>query len=250
MSEAGPIHGLLPPTGEDPLTEQEVLQAYPWPQSRHWVRAMMVTTLDGAATGPDSLSGSVSSPADQQIFNAVRRDADAVLIGAGTLRAEQYTPMRAKPNDTARREAAGQLPAPVVVVVSGSLDLPWELPLWSESSCRPLVLTGTDADPDNLAIARGHADVVALDEATPQAIVDTLVDRKLPRILCEGGPKLLRDLIAADLVDEADITVSPVFAGNETSPQTPSLSHVAEFRLASVLHGDATLMMRYLAEGR
>lgn len=211
---------------------------------------MMVTTLDGAAVGPDGLSGSVSSPADQQIFNAVRRDADTALIGAGTLRAEQYTPMRAKPADAARREAAGQLPAPVVAVVSGSLDLPWELPLWRESTCKPLVLTHTGADSDQLATAREHADVLVLDQTTPEAIINALVERKLTRIVCEGGPRLLRDLVAADLVDEADITVSPVFAGTEKSPSTQVLPQVTEFRLSHVLHGDDTLMMRYLAQGR
>lgn len=250
MSEAGPVHGPLPLTGDDPLTEDDLLQVYPWPGSGAWVRAMMVTTLDGAAAGPDQLSNSVSSPADQLVFNAVRRDADAVLVGAGTLRAEQYTPMRAKPADTPRREAAGQLPAPVIAVVSRSLDLPWELPVWRESTHRPLVLTPAGGAPARLEAARQHADVVVLDRDVPEALVAALVDRGLRRIVCEGGPRLLRDLIAADLVDEADITVSPVFAGTQTSPPTPSLPHVTRFRLAHVLHGDDTLMLRYLAAGR
>ena len=55
---------------------------------------MMVTTLDGAAAGPDGLSGSISGEADKLVFDAVRREADAVLIGAGTMRAERYGPFR------------------------------------------------------------------------------------------------------------------------------------------------------------
>lgn len=250
MPDAPDVHGPLPLTATDPMTEDAVLEAYPWPDSGRWVRAMMVTTLDGAAVGPDGLSGSVSSPADQLVFNAVRRDADAVLIGAGTMRAEQYTPMRAKPADAARREAAGQLPAPVIAVVSGSLELPWHLPVWRESACRPMVLTGSTVDPARLAKAREHADVVVLDDTDADTIVAALVQRKLTRIVCEGGPRLLRDLVAADLVDEADITVSPVFAGTEPSPTSPALPAVTQFRLAHVLHGEDTLMMRYLAAGR
>ncbi|MBB2893788.1 dihydrofolate reductase family protein [Flexivirga oryzae] len=247
MSDAEDVYGPLPLTGGDPLTGEEVAAAYPWPDARVWVRAMMVTTLDGAATGPDGLSGSVSSPADQLVFNAVRRHADAVLIGAGTMRAEQYTPMRAKPADTASRAASGQAPAPVIVVVSASLNLPWDLPVWRESAVRPLVVTSTHADRSQLAIAGEHATVVAMDDITPTAIVDALVDRDLPRIVCEGGPRLLRDLVGAGLVDEADITVSPVFAGTATSPPTPALAQVNSFKLAHVLQGDGALMMRYLA---
>ncbi|MEZ5114394.1 MAG: dihydrofolate reductase family protein [Nocardioidaceae bacterium] len=78
------------------LSRDDVAAAYPWPDSGPWVRAMMVTTLDGAAAGPDGLSGSISSAADQMVFNAVRRFADCVLVGSGTLRAEEYTPMRPK----------------------------------------------------------------------------------------------------------------------------------------------------------
>ncbi|TWP37859.1 dihydrofolate reductase family protein [Leekyejoonella antrihumi] len=234
----------------DDLTDQEVARAYPWPDSRRWVRAMMVTTLDGAAAGADGLSGSVSSNADQLVFDAVRRYADAVLIGSGTLRAEQYTPMRANPEDAKRRAADGQLAAPVVAVVTGSLQLPWELPIWSESAHRPVVITRADANEGRLATARDHADVIALQEVTPEAVVDALAGRGLRRILCEGGPSLLRDLVAADLVDEADITLAPLFAGTSGSPSTTVLPDVADFRLEQVLEGDGTLMMRYLAPGR
>jgi riboflavin biosynthesis pyrimidine reductase len=241
------VYGPLALSPGDPLSADEVAAAYPWPQDRVWVRAMMVTTLDGAAAGHDGLSGSVSSPADQVVFNAVRRHADAVLIGAGTLRAEQYTPMKAKPADAARREAAGQLPAPVIAVVSASLNLPWDLPVWRESANRPIVITSTHVDPHQLGMARDHASVITMDDITPTAIVDALAERKLTRIVCEGGPRLLHDLVAAELVDEADITVSPVFAGTGASPRTPVLAHVSAFRLAQVLQGDGALMMRYLA---
>lgn len=234
----------------DPLTDQEVAQSYPWPNSGRWVRAMMVTTLDGAAAGSDGLSGSVSSDADQLVFSAVRRYADAVLIGSGTLRAEEYTPMRADPENAQHRAADGQLSAPVVAVVSGSLKLPWHLPIWSESTHRPLVITQTGAHPDRLAVAQQHAQVIVLPEVTPHSVVAALVERGLRRIICEGGPQLLRNLVEADMVDEADITLAPVFAGTATSPSTTALPDVAHFHLAQVLQGDGTLMMRYLAPGR
>lgn len=233
-------------TRGEKLTPQEVADRYPWPDSGPWVRAMMVTTLDGAAAGPDGLSGSVSSSADQLVFNAVRRYADVVLVGAQTIRAEQYSPMRAKEEDAVRREEAGQSPAPVIAVVTGSLDLPWELPVWSGSTNTPIVITGEDADPDRLAAARQHADVLTLSEVTPPQMLAALVERGLRRIVCEGGPRLLSEFLAADLVDEADITISPVFSGTERSPATSMLTDLRDFELAQVLGQDGFLMTRHL----
>ena len=232
------------------VSERDVVESYPWPDGRAWVRAMMVTTLDGAAVGPDGLSGTISSEADKQVFDAVRREADAVLVGAETIRAEQYAPMTAKSADAERRQSAGQLPAPVVVVVSASLALPWALPIWSQSTHTPLVLTSEDADEQRLSVAREHADVVTLSETTPRLIVDALVERGLRRIVCEGGPRLLHDLIGADLVDEVDITIAPLLAGTGETPRTPMLDHPARYRLAHVLEGDGYLMTRYISENR
>lgn len=231
------------------ITAEEVAEAYPWPDSGPWVRAMMVTTLDGAAAGPDGLSGSVTSPADQLVFDAVRRYADVVLVGSGTLRSEEYSPMRAKAADGPRRAEHGQLPAPVVAVVSGSLNLPWHLPIWAESTHRPLVITSVGANNDRLKVARTHAEVIVVEEIAPRTVVDALVGCGLRRIVCEGGPRLLRDFVAADLVDEADITLVPLFAGTGASPSTAVLPAVVRYRLMHVLQDDGALMMRYLVEG-
>ncbi|MFT4010659.1 MAG: dihydrofolate reductase family protein [Nocardioidaceae bacterium] len=239
---------LFPPQVSDQaLDDDDLLDAYPWPESGTWVRAMMVTTLDGSAVGPDGRSGSISSEDDKRVFDTVRRDADVVLVGAETIRAERYTPMKAKPRDVARREAAGQSSAPVLAVVSASLDLPWALPLWSESTHRPLVLTPTRSG-EAVATARQHAEVVTLAEASPHAIIDALVARGCCRIVCEGGPSLLRTLVAGGVVDEADITVAPLLTGNEASSTTSMLTEPTAYRLVQVLEGAGYLMNRYLAE--
>ena len=230
------------------LTDAQVVAAYPWPPGRRWVRAMMVTTLDGAAAGPDGLSGSISGDADQAVFAAVRRHADAVLIGAATLRAERYKPMRAKEEHAEARREQGLAAAPRLVIVSGSMELPWSEPVFSESTLPPLILTGTNADPAALARVPGTCEVVTLagDSVNAAAVLDAMEERGLRRIVCEGGPTLLHELVSADLLDEADITVSPVFTGTNTSPHTPGLRGVAEFELAQVLTADGFLMARYL----
>ena len=151
---------ILGPT-PGPLDADDVVAAYPWPDGRRWVRAMMVTTLDGAAAGPDGLSGSISGEADKLVFDAVRRHADAVLIGAETLRAERYGPMRAKEEDAEARRAKGLAPAPQLVVVSRSLELPWDEPVFAESALPVLVLTDAAADPDRVARASAWSEVVS-----------------------------------------------------------------------------------------
>lgn len=236
-----------PPRSLDP---DDLLAAYPWPEEGRWVRAMMVTTLDGAAAGPDGLSGSISSAVDGDVFDAVRRLADAVLVGAGTLRAEEYGPMVASEADAERRRAAGQAPAPRLAVVSGSLGLPWELPVWSGSTLTPLVLTSESADPAALATAREHATVVVLPDLEPATLLGALTDAGLRRVVCEGGPSLLEAVVAADLLDEADITVSPLFAGTARTPRTSGLEAVARFELAHLLTAESFLMARYVRPAR
>lgn len=228
------------------LEPDDLLGAYPWPAAGRWVRAMMVTTLDGAAAGPDGLSGSISSSVDGDVFEAARRLADAVLVGAGTLRAEEYGPMCSAEADTDRRERAGQAPAPQLVVVSGSLDLPWELPVWAGSTVRPLVLTGPSPDPTALGTAERHATVLTLPDLEVATLLGALTDRGLRRIVCEGGPSLLQAVVAADLLDEADITVSPSFAGTSRTPRTRGLDQVARFGLVHLLTADGFVMARYV----
>lgn len=232
------------------LDADDLLAAYPWPEQGRWVRAVMVTTLDGAAAGPDGLSGSISSDVDGAVFDSVRRFADAVLVGAGTLRAEQYGPMRVNPDDAARREQGGQAAAPQLAMVSGSLNLPWDLPVFAESTLTPIVLTTTEADPTALATAREHATVLELGDLEATTVLDALTARGLHRVVCEGGPSLLEAVVAADLLDEADITVSPLFAGTAHTPRTHGLTEVAPFTLTHLLTAESFLMARYLRVDR
>ena len=222
--------------------------AYPWPEGPRWLRANMVMTLDGATVGPDGLSGSLTSGADQVVFRSLRSMADVVLVGAATIRAERYTPMRPADELQRRREERGLAPAPVIAVVSGSLDLPWEGPLWAGSVLRPIVLTGDGADPARLAEAQQHADVITLPGTTldVRAVVGALEGRGLRRILCEGGARLLGQLIEEELLDEADLTLAPLFTGTGVTPSTPVVVPPGRFDLAHALHEASYQMLRYV----
>jgi riboflavin-specific deaminase-like protein len=236
----GPMSGALDATA--------LAQAYPWPAGRPWLRSMMLMTLDGAVAGPDGLSGSISAPADRLVLSEVRRLADAVLIGAGTLRAERYRPLRAKPADLVERSGLSLADAPVVVVVSASLDLPWEEPFFAESSVTPIVITVASVEPGRLRAARERADVIVLEGQAANAteVIAALHARGLMRIVCEGGPRLLAGLTAAGLVDEADLTIAPRLAGGGQVRAGDTIAHLAGLDLAHLIVDDGFLFTRYL----
>ena len=102
---------VLPASGALPLAPLQRLDAmedddladwydYPHALDRAWVRANFITSLDGAVTGGDGLSGSIGNDADRRVFGLLRALCDVVLVGAGTARAEGYHPVRVP---TARR---------------------------------------------------------------------------------------------------------------------------------------------------
>jgi riboflavin biosynthesis pyrimidine reductase len=198
-------------TAEDPLAE-----IYTWPKG-WWVRAMMVQTLDGAFFGPDGKSRSISSDRDREVLVEARRLADVVLVGAQTIRAERYRPMVAKPEWQSARTAIGAASAPVVAIVSASLDLPWEEPLFGQSAITPLVFTDGSASIDRTRHARevesaGRVEIIEC-ESLPRDVLRVLRDRGFLRIVCEGGPRLLRDLFPE--IDEIDLTIAPMILGQD-----------------------------------
>ena len=225
----------------------DVRGRYPWPTTGPWVRVMNATTLDGSVGGADGRSRAISSPADRAAMAEVRRLSDAVLIGGATLRIERYRPMTAA--DPEGRVAAGLRPAPVLVILSGSCDLPWEEPVFTESAIPPIVVTSASADAERLATARRTCDVIALPEVSlrMQSVVTSLRERGLLRIACEAGPRVVAQMIDEDVVDELDITFAPILAGHSspgTAVTTPSRWTLAEHWVV-----EGFLFTRYLRAG-
>ncbi|WP_341721514.1 pyrimidine reductase family protein [Thermobifida halotolerans] len=180
---------------------------------RPWVRANFVATLDGAVTGDDGRSGSINTGADRAIFSLLRSLSDVVLVGAATVRAEEYRRARTAPRWSGLRRA-DQPPHPVVAVVSRSANLPSSILESRADAGDALLLTCRAAGSAALDRARralGDERVVVLGEdgVAPDAALKALTGRGLCRVLCEGGPHLLHDLVAADLLDELCLTLAP-----------------------------------------
>ncbi|MEV7868724.1 pyrimidine reductase family protein [Streptomyces sp. NPDC088124] len=217
---------------------------------RAWLRANMVSTLDGAAQH-DGLSHAISSDADMRIFGVLRGLADAVVVGAETVRREGYRPARAREAFAARRAAAGQRPAPAIAVVTAGLDLDLAAPLFTAPSVPTLVLTGAAAPPDRVRAAEkaGAVVIVAGDGAgvDPARAVRALADRGLVRLLTEGGPRLLGQFVAADVLDELCLTLSPTLTagGAQRIAGGPGVAVPERFALASLLEQDGFLFTRY-----
>lgn len=198
--------------------------------------ANMVASIDGSAALEGRTAG-LSGPGDRAVFRLLRSLADVVLVGAGTVRAEGYGPVR-------RAD-----PCPVAVV-SRSLDLDWNAPLFTEAVARTLVLTceAADAERRQRAVAASELIVAGASQVDLAVALSELGRRRHRLVLCEGGPLLLSELVAADLLDELCFTLSPLLVGGTGLRLLtgPAPHHPRSLRLASALEDEDSLLLRYL----
>ncbi|WP_251095365.1 pyrimidine reductase family protein [Streptomyces sp. Caat 7-52] len=235
------------------LAELAAAYAYPEPVAgapRPWLRANMVSSLDGAAQH-EGRSQPISSAADMRIFGTLRALADVVVVGAETVRQEGYRPARVRAEFAGARKAAGQAAVPAIAVVTASLELDFTLPLFTSPLVPTLLLTGAAAAPDRIAAAeKAGAQVVVAGEGMgvePARAVRALADLGHTRLLTEGGPRLLGQLIAAEVLDELCLTVSPTLTAGSAQRIAggPSVAVPHRFALASLLEEDGFLFSRY-----
>lgn len=235
------------------LAELAAAYAYPEPvpgPPRPWLRGNMVSTLDGAAQH-DGRSQPISCAADMRVFGTLRALADVVVVGAETVRQEGYRPARARAEFAGARAAAGQGPAPAVAVVTASLDLDFSLPLFTSPLVPTLILTGAAAAPDRVAAAeKAGAKVVIAGEGMgvdPPRAVHALAGLGHTRLLTEGGPRLLGQLIAAEVLDELCLTLSPMLTAGAAQRIAggPAVAVPRRFELVSLLEEAGFLFGRY-----
>ncbi len=214
-----------------------------------WVLANMVGGLDGTAAMGGRV-GPLSGDTDASLFRRLRSVADVVLVGAETVRRERYGPVRLADDLRQARVEDGRPPVPPLAVVTRSLRLDWTAPAFAaaDPSARPLVVVPAAADPVLLAEARDHADViVAGDRSVDLArALDLLAGRGHRIVLCEGGPRLLGEIVDAGLLDEMCLTLAPLMGGDALPIAiTAPGGAIRGFRLAHVAAEDDTVFMRY-----
>lgn len=236
---------LLPDTGAATVREQ--LDGYrPWEEAREerpLVGMNFVATLDGRAT-IEGRSGPIGSDADTAMLAGLRTRFDAVMIGAGTMRVERYGRLAAKPETRERREQDGLAPVPLMVLVSGRLDIPWDAPLFEEGG-EVLIFTSSEAEPPETAAA---VEVVRHEGAVNfgEALRHLREERGVRALLSEGGPHVHAQMQADGLVDDLFLTIAPKLSGGEAPRIVEGpLPEVIGFELAWLLEEDGELFARY-----
>ena len=163
------------------------------PPRRDWLRTNLVLSANGSATGPDGTSESLSSGADRRILGVIRELSDVVLVGAASVRTEGYqVPKRSRlavltsTGDLTGHRLAPELAATVTVV----------------GPAAAVERAGAELPGAELLELAGPSDAAA--------VIGALRAAGYRSIVCEGGPSLAGQLVAAGLVDELCFTTSPV----------------------------------------
>jgi riboflavin biosynthesis pyrimidine reductase len=209
------------------LSDEQLREVYSAPR-RPWTRVLFVATADGATQGADGLSKSISNDADQRVFQTLRDLADVIVVGAGTVREEEYEPN----------------PKPLVVV-SRSGEVPESLQKGDLS--KVYLATGSEAEHMEAALELLGDRVLVLGKESPDLtqLRAALVDLGLTDILCEGGPSLAGDLFSQGLADELALTVVPRVVGGEHRRPVQGADSDVELRLTSLITAGDTLIQRW-----
>ena len=230
---------LLPEPGEI-----EGIEAVAGLAGREVLALNMVASADGQAAYGGK-TAPLSDPADRELFHLLRTQADAILVGVGTLRAERYGRFTKDERRRALRELAGLEPEPLGVTLSHSLNLPYDIPLFEDPDARVVVYTTSDREPEQCA---AQLEVVRLPDLDPRGVLADLRERHRVRcVLCEGGPTLNTSLFTAGVVDDLFLTISPALVGGD-EPFTMvagALAAPVPLALRQALEHDGTLLLRY-----
>ena len=225
--------------------------ARPKPAGRPWLMINMIASADGAVA-VDGTSGALGNPADEAVFSAVRACADWIVAAAGTVRVERYGLPRP---GAASRRAAGRAERPRLAVVSSSLDLDLDLPLFAEQrpgDDPPVILTGSAAAPEAVERLQPVSEVVRLPSPRPRPaeILAELDRRGAEVVLSEGGPSFNGQLADAGLIDELCLSVAPLVAGGASPRIVHGSMRSVPLRMCidHLLESSDTLFVRYVSE--
>lgn len=214
---AGVQFSVLGPTDSVDDGRVSDFYAYPADLRRCWVRGNMIASIDGAATA-DGKAGGMADEGDRVLFRLMRYAADVVVVGAATVRVENYSGVQVPVAHRSARQRRGQAEVPPIAVVTRSGNLDPEARFFTRTDVPPLILTSADAYQNTRGRLSGVAEVINAsgphsDRVDPATLLKNLADRGLYRVLSEGGPQVLGMLVENGLLDELCLTVAPLLVG-------------------------------------
>lgn len=233
---------LLPEPGDVP-DDASLAAAYRLPPGRS-LRMDFIASLDGSIAVAGRSRG-LQSPGDQRVFRLLRALADVVLVGHGTASAEGYGPVSPGSGLGRLRTELGRPAALPIAVVSRRASLAAGDRLAVPGT---LLVTCDAADADRRRAAADAGVTVLVcgdDDVDLPAALDALAGRGLAQVTCEGGPQLLRTALAAGVVDELDLSLSPSLVGDRNRLLDAPLPDVVPTELRGLLEEDGVLFARY-----
>jgi len=214
------------------------------PDDRPYVAVNMVSTLDGRAATDGDTRG-LGGPDDRELFHLLRTAADAILVGAGTVRIERYAEAVKTDDLRARRERHGLDPEQPTVIVSARLVLPSDLPLLQAPGAPVIIATAADHELEGV-----EADVTyeRTGDDLKLLLARLRADHGIRSLICEGGPTLVSYMLAAGLIDEFFLSLAPKFAGGGDEPTIstgPVLPEPVDADLVWLCEADDALFTRW-----
>jgi riboflavin biosynthesis pyrimidine reductase len=238
----------------DSVDDGGLVDLYDYPDGLQscWVRGNMIASLDGGATD-DGKAGGLAGAGDRAVFSLMRHAADVILVGASTVRIENYSGAQLPIAARQERQHRGQAEVPPIAVVTRSGNIDPNALLFTRTEVPPLILTTSRFYDDARRRLGSVAEVIDASGREPECVdnatvLKILADRGLYRVLTEGGPLLLGALIEEGLLDELCLTIAPILVGGGSKRIVTGMGsvHTKMRRTHLLTDDDGYLYSRYV----
>ncbi len=205
-----------------------------------WVMLNMIASSNGLAT-LDGLSGKLGGKEDRALFRTLRGVSDFILVGLNTVHEEKYNPPELPEAVKSLREEAGRDRIPRIAVVSNSLEIDPNIPLFASDRYSPVLITSKSSPASKRKLLSEKYEIILAGEQRVdfKTAINKLASGNKQTVLVEGGPSINKQFVSEDLFDELCITISPFYSDDEndekvTTDKSYPKGYMKEVRRISV----------------